>query len=268
MEGSPAPKIPASWIQGRSLATTLDGLEARVSALAGGGGPEPEPGEALMYAINKKVNIGETRLVTRARATQRKEIEKIVEGSIVFFPYPRTAFSQVLDETPDTAQNWSTRSIVQVRFGSGPQGQVRVVFEAAPNKDFRINNASIGVSIMANVHDVPDNGATQGIPKELFPLGGYKRDSAGQHWYVMRGSKTVTEWTDFPAFTKDNLLVVVIDHNSDTGNPTGKSNLGAFPAPGATRQAYQAGTKSYNSNQGLSSATDGLLWAVTQIEVR
>jgi hypothetical protein len=62
------------------------------------------------------------------------------------------------------------------------------------------------------------------------------------------------------------LLVVIIDHNTDTGNPMAVTGLGGFP--NGTRQGYQMSKTSYNSKLPLTTGNDGQIWGLTQIEVQ
>lgn len=171
--------------------------------------------------------------------------------------YPMTIFEQVLGESPETSNNWTARNVVQITGGAGPQGQVRVTFQATAERPFRINNVSIGISAMADVNDTPDNGATRGVPI-LLPA----------DEYVPAGGEVVSGWASLAGFTKSNLLVVVIDHNTDTGNPKAATNLGAFPAAGAARQGFALNDKTYNSALGTPAGIDGVVYAVSRIEVR
>lgn len=227
--------------------------------------------QALVRVVSEGINNGETRSPARACVRMVGEGVNLGETRPAVMPYPRTIFTADLQASPNTSNNWTARNIVQISAGAGPLGQVRATFEAAATADFRINNASIGISVMANVNDVPDNGATVNVPVPLLPLPlGTVESEVGvdPFWYVPAGGKVTTDWASLAGFTKDNLLVVVIDHAVDTGNPRAAITLPSFPAAGGVRQGFQANKTSYNSKAALTGGFDGVVYAVSSIEVR
>lgn len=170
-----------------------------------------------------------------------------------------TIFTLALTANDPGYTDYSTRNILPITGGAADQ--IRVTFEADSGVGLWVDNAAIGISIMADFNDAQDQGETTAVPTELL-FGGVSG------FNISAGQSITSDWVNFAGFTSSKLLVVVIDYHSSAANPRIKTGLGNVNA-GGTMLAYKPATNSYNSSAALGGTSlNGQVNAVNLIEVQ
>lgn len=176
-----------------------------------------------------------------------------------------TTIAQWTLTTNDTAWEDDTlRQVVPITVGAGGGGQIRVTFEASGANTWKVDNASIGISTLANAAAATGAGTdseTTATPIELLFDGGLNG------FTLTAGQTKTSDWASLSGFTSTQLLVIVQDVSATGGNSREITGLGIISSGGAGYY-WTANSNSYNSATGAGTGFSGRVIGINKIEVQ
>lgn len=162
-------------------------------------------------------------------------------------------------------ENFTHRNVFPITAAGGPLNQFRVTFEASSANTWKVDNASLGISIhTAATADNASDAETTATPVELL-------FSGASGFTLTAGTTIVSDWVTLAGVASTSLLVVVQDVSNTGGNSREISGLGAVTT-GGTSANFKAATNSYNVASPISSPDytvfNGRLYGINKVETR
>jgi hypothetical protein len=171
-----------------------------------------------------------------------------------------TVWERTLTSNDTGWHNGTLRNMIVAEGNSGAAGKMRITYRAHSTSALALDAVSMGLSIMTDYTDDPDQGEMTATPIAVT----FASDASPS---FTANEQKVSDEFDFPAFVTGDVLVNAADFAAANGNIRYISGLGGL-STGGTRMAYAFGADSAGSSAPLAVSFNGWVAMLEKVEVR